>query len=295
MGVKSAKVGLSSLYYAIQTSDVFGVGATYETPVAFAGAIEAGLAVETNEANEYSDNVLSDTAYGAVKISLTLKNKDVDLETQAALLGHTLAGGVLVVNGEDTAPYVAIGFKALKNNGKSRFVWLLKGKFAEVDEGAKSKTESAELQTQELKGTFGGLEYNGDIIRKTDEDVTGYVTATGSGWFASPLGNGDTTAPTVTCVPTDTASGIAVDANIVLTFDEAIATGSLVVDESFILQTSAGVPVVGAGAWTEGNTVYTFNPTNALSGSYNIIVTRGVKDMAGNKLAAVNTFNFATV
>ena len=93
MGIKSAKVGLSDLHYAILTSDTVS-GTTYEAAVPFAGAIEAKVTVESNEANEFSDNVLSDTAYGAVKVSVELTQKDVDLEAQAALLGHTLSCGL---------------------------------------------------------------------------------------------------------------------------------------------------------------------------------------------------------
>ncbi len=292
MGIKSAKVGLSDLHYAILTSDTAD-GVTYEAAVPFAGSIEAKVTVESNEASEYSDNVLSDTAYGATKASVELTQKDVDLETQAVLLGHTLNGGVLVVNGSDVAPFVAIGFKALKNNGKNRYVWLLKGKFAEIDEGSKSKTETAELQNQVLKGSFGGLEYNGDVIRKTDEDVAGYIAATGTNWFTNgPTGSADTTPPTVTCVPTDGGTA-AVAADIVLTFSEAIDTASLVIGESFILQTAAGAQIAGAGAWTVGNTVYTFNPTSNMSaGEHLVTLTRAIRDLSGNKLAEVNSFNF---
>ena len=295
MGVKSAKVGLSNLHYAICTSDT-AAGVTYEAAVLFAGSIEAKVTVESNEANEFSDNVLSDTAYGAVKVTVELTQKDVDLETQAALLGHTLNGGVLVVNGNDVAPYVAIGFEALKNNGKKRFVWLLKGKFAEIDEGAKSKTATAELQQQTLKGTFGGLEYNSDVIRKTDEDVAGYIPAVGINWYTDgPFGSADTTPPTVVCVPADNATGVAVNANVVLTFNEAINTSSLIVGESFMLQKADGTQVVGVGVWNAGNTVYTFTPAVSMSGSYEVIVTRAVKDLSGNKLASVNVFNFTTL
>ena len=81
-----------------------------------------------------------------------------------------------------------------------------------------------------------------------------------------------------------------------LTFSEAIATESVVYGESIILQKADGTQVAGAGAWSVGNTVYTFNPTSNLSASsdYVVIATKAIKDLAGNKLAAVNVFNFTT-
>ena len=42
-----------------------------------------------------------------------------------------------------------------------------------------------------------------------------------------------------------------------------------------------------------GHTVYTFNPTESLAaGTYNVLVTKAIKDLAGNALAAVNEFTF---
>ena len=67
-----------------------------------------------------------------------------------------------------------------------------------------------------------------------------------------------------------------------------------IVGESFILQKNDGTQVAGTGAWNAGHTVYTFTPSANLTAgaTYNAIVTKAVKDLAGNALAAVNEFTF---
>ena len=185
MGEKSAKIGLDNLYYALLTTDT-AQALTYAAPVKFAGAIEVKVTAENKEAVLYADNALAEVASSIGKVTLDLSVRDVDLDTQAALLGHEISGGVMAVNANDVAPYVAVGFRALKANGKYRYIWLLKGKFAEIDETGKSKGESVEFQTASLKGTFAAAEHNGNIITKADEDAAGYTAAVGSSWFTAP-------------------------------------------------------------------------------------------------------------
>jgi len=286
-----AKIGVSNFYYALVTADAAG-GLTYSAPVAVPGLTQLDIKTASDTATLYADNGPYETASALGEITVDIDLADLDLATQAALLGHSLSGGVMVLNANDVAPNVAIGFKGLKGNGKYRYVWLLKGTFAEPDDTYKSKGEKVEYQTQKITGKFVITAYDGNWKRIADEDAAGYSATVGTNWFTSPLGSGDTTPPTVTCVPADGASGVGATDNIVLTFSEEMDISSLVIGESFVLQKADGTDIAGAGAWTTGNTVYTFNPAPSLSGAHNIIITKAVKDLAGNKLAAVNVFNF---
>ncbi len=89
-------------------------------------------------------------------------------------------------------------------------------------------------------------------------------------------------------VPADDASGIAVTADIVMTFNNAI------VSEAVVVTSAAGVIVDGAKTWDATNKILTFNPTVNLSASTTYIVTiAGVSDIYGQALTAV-VKNFAT-
>ncbi|MDH4480090.1 MAG: Ig-like domain-containing protein [Rhodoferax sp.] len=119
---------------------------------------------------------------------------------------------------------------------------------------------------------------------------------TGIGTGASTT---DTVAPTVTAFsPADEASGVAVGANIVVTFNEAVQRGS----GSIALKTSSGVTVATYDAATSSNlsisgSTLTINPTAdlALGTGYKVEFAAGtVKDLAGNSYVGTTTYNFTT-
>lgn len=89
-------------------------------------------------------------------------------------------------------------------------------------------------------------------------------------------------------VPADDATAIAVDANVVLTFNNEIAT------EAVVITSDAGVIVAGAKTWDAAGKILTFNPTSNLSASSVYIVTiGGVVDIYGQALAST-VKNFTT-
>jgi hypothetical protein len=96
-------------------------------------------------------------------------------------------------------------------------------------------------------------------------------------------------AVTVTTVPADDASGVAVTANVVLTFNNPIAR------ESIVITSAAGVIKEVARAWDTDVKVLTLDPTTNFAGGTTYIVTiSGVVDTYGQSLAA-SVVNFGTV
>jgi hypothetical protein len=92
----------------------------------------------------------------------------------------------------------------------------------------------------------------------------------------------------VSIAPADDATNVAVDANIVITFNNKILR------EAVVVTSDAGEIVAGAKSWNAAGTVLTFNPTVNLSNSTVYIVTiGGVIDIYGQALAA-SVKNFTT-
>jgi len=177
----SVKVGLKDLYYAMLTKDD-ATGATYEAPALVAGAISAKISAKTDSVTLYADDTAFETASSLGEIDLELEMADLPLSVQAALLGHTVNNGVLEATNTDVAPYVAVGFRALKSNGKYRYYWLLKGKFQIPDDESKTKEDKVSFQTAKLKGTFVCRVYDGKWKLVGDEDESGFAA---TGWFSN--------------------------------------------------------------------------------------------------------------
>ena len=112
----------------------------------------------------------------------------------------------------------------------------------------------------------------------------------GGGGDGSPA---DTTAPTVSStIPADVATGIALNANITVTFSEAMDPATITSATFTLKQGATVVP----GAVTYVGKTATFNPASnlATSTTYTATITTGVKDLAGNALAVTKTWSFTT-
>ncbi len=111
---------------------------------------------------------------------------------------------------------------------------------------------------------------------------------------------GDTTPPTITtALPADEATGVAVDANLVITFSEAIQRGS----GNIVLKTMAGATIATYDVATSnnlsiaGNTLHVNPSADLLPGTaYKLELAAGsLKDLNGNNYAGSTSYNFTTM
>ena len=182
-----ATIGLRDVYYALLKEDPVNGTATYETPVRMVGAISANVNPNTSSATLFADDGPYDAATTLGEISLELNMADLDMQTQAVLLGHTYEGGLLKKKGSDVPPWVAIGFKTLKSNGKYRYYWLNKGKFAAPEDDLATKGDSIEFKTPTITGSFVKRDSDDEWERAGDEDEEAFTETIKNAWFTSPL------------------------------------------------------------------------------------------------------------
>ncbi len=159
-----ATIGLDDLYYATITEGNNGVE-TYGTPVKLAKAISADLSMELAEAILYADDAAAESVKAFKNGKISLGIDELGSANAAALLGARVdSKGVLVSATEDTSPYVAIGFRALKANGKYRYFWLYKVQFAVPSDSLQTKGDNITFQTPTIEGT---------VIRRNKPDTAG--------------------------------------------------------------------------------------------------------------------------
>lgn len=290
------EIGLSSMRYAILDSDTASA-VVYQGPVAVEGAISAKISPSVNSDTLYADDGPAETAVGFGEISVELELATLPLTVQAALLGHTITGGVITKKSTDTAPYVALGFKSQKSNGKYVYVWLYKGKFSPVESEYSTKKDKPEFHTPKIKATFVKRVYDNAWMKSADEDHPDYVASIGANWFTAVDGAADTTAPTLTSVvPANNATGVAVSSTVVWTFSEAILASTATTGNFMVVNDSDGAVVAGTVTINAARTVVTFTPTSNLAAltAYRAIATSSVKDIAGNAYAgSVSKFTTA--
>jgi len=177
------QIGLRDLHYALLTSDD-ATGVAYGTPAKISSAINAKISPKSNTSTLYADDGPDEVATALGEIAVEIQVKDLSLQVQATLLGHTLGtDGVLLKNASDIAPYVALGFKSLKSNGKYRYVWLYKGKFQLQEQEYKTQEDTPEFQAPSIEATFVKRQKDGLWQAIGDEDETGFNA--GTTWFTT--------------------------------------------------------------------------------------------------------------
>ena len=183
-----ATIGMDKLYYAKITEAEDGEE-TYDTPVILAKAISAELSVELAEATLYADDGASEVVKDFKSGKLTLGVDDIGITAAQDLTGAAADdNGVLISAGENIAPPVAIGFRALRANGKYRYFWLYRVIFGIPATNLQTKGDSITFQTPSIEGTV--MRRNKPDAKGThpwkaevSEGASGVTTETISGWF----------------------------------------------------------------------------------------------------------------
>lgn len=176
-------VGLEKLYAAkILKDDESGV--EFDTPRYLPGIKEIALKPNISQESFYAENIewLSEATLANTEVEVDIT--DLSDEDEVFLLGHKLAteGGV-IKSADDTAPDVALLFKANKGKGESRYQILYKGSFSPSDDSYKGKEGKPEFQSRKLKASFAPLRYNKMWQYKVDSDSPNAPTDLDSTFF----------------------------------------------------------------------------------------------------------------
>ena len=183
-----ATIGLDKLYYAKITEAEDGEE-TYDTPVILAKAISAELSVELAEATLYADDGASEVVKDFKSGKLTLGVADIGITAAQDLTGAAADdNGVLISAGENIAPPAAIGFRALRANGKYRYFWLYRVIFGIPATNLQTKGDSITFSTPSIEGTV--MRRNKPDTKGThpwkaeaSEGAAGVTSETITGWF----------------------------------------------------------------------------------------------------------------
>ena len=150
--------------------------------------------------------------------------------------------------------------------------------------------------------TVAPYEYAWDTssVANGAHQLTAVVRDLADNTFVSPIVNvtvsNDIVPPAVTVVsPTAGATDTALDANVMVTFDEAINPATINAT-TLVLRDDIGNLVPATVSYDAGTLTATLNPTNlfSYSSAYTATVTTGVTDLVGNAMSADFVWSFST-
>ena len=149
-----ATIGLDNMVYAKITEGANGEE-SYAVPKILAKAIKADMSIELAEAALYADDALAHSVKAFKGGKLSLGVEDIGVAVASDLTGASVDdNGVLVAASEDDGCLVAVGFRALKPDGKYRYFWLYRTKFAVPSSNLQTKGDNIQFQTPTIEATI---------------------------------------------------------------------------------------------------------------------------------------------
>ena len=289
-------VGVDSVYFAlIQQDDLSAFVA--DTPQYLAPMMKLKGTPSTSNETQYADNGPFDnaSAEGDTAIEAEVPNLPESILAQLAGAVYDAATGRVFDDADPSqAPYFALGYRFKKSNGSYRYRWYLKCRLEKPTEEGQSQSDKVNLTTQPLKitalKTIHQFDLLGDGSRMQgvkrvhgDEDDAGFSA---TNWFTAVQipSAGTPAAFTLSSSPADEATGVAVGADIVLTFSNALAGNR----ENGITLVNADTyaPVAVARTLNAARKIVTLNPTSNLSAATDyVVIIHDVVDVHGQALA----------
>lgn len=163
--------GLKDLHYAVITQED-STSTTYSEVKRLGPAMALGLSPSINRANLRADDgvLFSDSAKGP--IAVTLNTAYLEKEVEADILGKTIdANGGIMDKGDDQAPYIAIGGRALTARGGYEYFWIYRVKLAPAEENKETLQETPTYQSPNLTGeAIPRLHDKAEKYKMWDED-----------------------------------------------------------------------------------------------------------------------------
>jgi hypothetical protein len=189
---------------------------------------------------------------------------------------------------------LAFGFRAKRSNSAYSYVWLYKGKFSKPEMKHETKGDKINFQPLTFKGKFAQTIYNGRFKQSTRTDATDYTTAIATAWFDAVYGlTAETTAPTYSSsVPSASATSASVTASITVTFSEPILSSTVTAANFTLIQPTAALTIPLTTFAVSSSTVTLGHGTLSSGGTYNLIISTGVKDLVGNAMSGSYTLRF---
>jgi phi13 family phage major tail protein len=292
-------VGVDMLYIAEVTQDDSSAY-TAGTPQYLAPTASISLKPKVSMETQYADNIPFDIASAEAETDMEISITNLPASMYALLLGsHFDAATGTVDDTTGTPPFFAVGFRALKSNGKFRYYWYQKCQFSAPEEGAESKTDKAtpkeaKLSCKAIKTTYkfnNGATTEGIKRKFGDEDTTNF---SGSTWF-SQVQVPQVAAPSALSLssssPTTGATGVAVSATLTLTFNNALNTGEEM--DAVLINSSTGAVIAGTNSLNTARKVLTVGHTANLAAATLHRIIYSVKDIYGQTLQGVVSFTTA--
>ena len=154
----------------------------YSGGVTIGKAIKADIQISSNDVKLYAEDAVAESDQSFKSGKITIGVDDISTENQGLALGHQVSEeGELISRADDIAPYMGVGFYAVKkknNKLKYRAIVFLKVQFSEPNDTSETKGETVSFQTPSIEGSIlvnKNREWKKEKTFETEEEAIEYI------------------------------------------------------------------------------------------------------------------------
>lgn len=178
------KINIKHPVYAILTSDNES-GVAYGTVKTFGEAQEVGVTPSVATGSLYGNGAQVDNTSRLSAIAISYKTTKVTQEAKKEIFNLEDQDGVLITKAGQVANYIAFGYEVELSDGKSQYVWLLKGRPVPMNETNTQSEDNITYSTDTVEINFIRREYDDALKYDAEVGALGFNEAQAALWFTT--------------------------------------------------------------------------------------------------------------
>lgn len=179
---QSYKINVKHPVYCIMTADTSS-GTTYGPVKTFSEAQEVQLTPSVSSGQLYGNGAKVDSSSVLTGITASYSATKIPIEVQADLYNYTVTDGVVQVEAGKTANYIAFGYEVEQSNGKSEYVWLLKGRPKAMNSDVRQSEDNITYSTDTIEIEFVKRVSDNMLKFYADESNPDFTAEQATKWF----------------------------------------------------------------------------------------------------------------
>lgn len=180
---KAYRINVEHLVYAIMTKDEPSL-VDYGTIKKLSEAMQIQLTPSVASGQLFGDGVKQSSIAKLTGMTAVLDVTKVQIDDRAIITGATYEDGVLIEGKDDTAPYIAIGWKVPQDMpGVAEYHWLLKGRARPYANTVQQQTDNINYSTDTITIEFVPRDFDGAIKYSADSADPTFTEEQAAKWF----------------------------------------------------------------------------------------------------------------
>lgn len=182
---RAYRINIKKPVYAVVSTDT-KEGTTYGAVKSLGEAQQAQLTPTNSTGQLYGDGGVVDASSKITGLSLALDITKIPVEAVAEIYNYDVTDGVVQVKAGAIANYIAVGYEVEQTNGKSEYVWLLKGRPQSMNRNVSQSEDNITYSTDSVTIEFVKRVSDDLLYIFADAANADFTSAQAAKWFDSP-------------------------------------------------------------------------------------------------------------